>query len=203
MYPSYVIMEPYLRSTDIIDWQDPEVLSRGRELASDCETPEDVTKICFEWVRDAILHIGDHNISTVACTALEVLKTGSGVCYAKSHLLTALLRANGIPAGFCYQRLSVNDNGPPFCLHGLTAVHLPKHGWYRVDARGNNAVVSARFTPPVEDLCYTPRLPGETDLPEIWPDPLPVIIEALRTYRTKDDLWEHLPDIPIITLTQP
>ena len=30
-----------------------------------------------------------------------------------------------IPAGFCYQRLSKNEDGPPFCLHGLNAVYLP------------------------------------------------------------------------------
>ena len=32
------------------------------------------------------------------------------------------------------------------------------------------------FTPPVEALAYAPQLPGEADLPEIWPDPLPVVL---------------------------
>ncbi|WP_338430147.1 transglutaminase domain-containing protein [Synechococcus elongatus] len=35
-----------------------------------------------------------------------MLEYRTGYCYAKSHLLVALLRACSIPAGFCYQRLS-------------------------------------------------------------------------------------------------
>lgn len=66
-----------------------------------------------------------------------MLRHRTGFCYAKSHLLAALLRANGIAAGLCYQRLSVNGGGTPYCLHGLNAVFLKDFGWYRVDARGN------------------------------------------------------------------
>ena len=33
-------------------------------------------------------------------------------------------RANGIPTGLCCQRLSVGDEGAPYCLHGLNAVYL-------------------------------------------------------------------------------
>ena len=191
-------MERFLRSTDIIDWRHPGVTAKARELSMKGTAPAAIAKSCFEWVRAAIRHIGDFNIATVACSASEVLGTASGVCYAKSHLLAALLRANRIPAGFCYQRLSIDDSGPPFCLHGLTAVHLPGTGWYRLDPRGNNDTVNARFDPPREVLCYRPHLPGEADLPEIWPDPLPVVIEALRTHRTKDELWVNLPDVSLI-----
>ena len=84
----------------------------------------------------------------VTCRASDVLAARTGFCYAKSHLLAALLRANGIPAALCYQRLSIDGQGPPFCLHGLNAVHLPEHGWYRIDARGNKPGVDAQFTPP-------------------------------------------------------
>lgn len=198
MYAYTMDMAPYLSSTDIIDWHHADVLAKARELAAESTDPVAIAKVCFDWVRDNVLHIGDYNIQTVACSASEVLETASGVCYAKSHLLAALLRANGIPAGFCYQRLSVDDIGPPFCLHGLTAVWLPVFGWYRVDPRGNNQSVHAEFAPPEELLCYAPHLPGENELPEIWPEPLPVIIESLRTYRTKDELWAHLPDVPLI-----
>ena len=50
------------------------------------------------------------------------------ICYAKSHLLAGLLRANGIPAAFVYQRLRLNDDGPLFCLHGLNGAYLPDIG---------------------------------------------------------------------------
>ncbi len=118
----------------------------------------------------------------------------SGYCYAKSHLLAALLRANGIPAGLCYQRLSRDGQGAPYALHGLNATRLPGFGWYRIDPRGNRKGVNAQFAPPVEHLAFAVSLPGEADLPEIFADPLPVVVEALRTHKTTDALWENLPD---------
>ena len=105
------LMKKYLKNAEIIDWNHPEILSKAKELSANKSSMVDVAKSCFEWVRDNIKHIGDYNIETVSCSASEVLISGSGICYAKSHLLAALLRANKIPAGFCYQRFSLNDNG--------------------------------------------------------------------------------------------
>ena len=190
-------MNNYLKSTEIINWQHPAVLARAKELAGGRKDPAAVAQSCFVWVRDAIRHIGDYDIQEVSCSASEVLLSGSGICYAKSHLLAALLRANAIAAGFCYQRLSRNDNGAPFCLHGLNAVYLPAYGWYRIDARGNKAGVNAQFAPPEEHLAFAIRLAGEADLPEIWPHPLPMVIEALRRYSSKDELWDNLPDVAV------
>ena len=62
-------------------------------------------------------------------------------------------------------RLSIDDIGPPFTLHGFNAVHLRAHGWYRVDPRGCKPGLGSDFTPPVEALAYAPTLPGEGDLP--------------------------------------
>ncbi|MDK9717142.1 MAG: hypothetical protein OEL57_04435 [Trichlorobacter sp.] len=42
-----------------------------------------------------------------------------------------IVRANDIPAALCYQRLSVDDSGPPCCLRGLNAVWLDGFGWCR------------------------------------------------------------------------
>jgi len=191
-------LEEYLKSTEIIDWQHSDILSKARELAVGVEKPTDVARSCFEWVRDEIKHIGDYDIQTVACSASEVLRAGSGICYAKSHLLAALLRANSIPAGFCYQRLSRDDGRMSFCLHGLNAVYLEEYGWYRIDARGNREGVDAQFTPPQEQLAFTVQIEGEADLPEIWPEPLGIIVERLGRYKIKDQLWNNLPDIQII-----
>lgn len=162
------------------------------------DDPIVIAKRCFEWVRDEIKHSRDYGLQPVTCSASAVLLNGSGYCYAKSHLLAALLRANGIPAGLCYQRLSRDDNGESYSLHGLNAVLLPEFGWYRVDPRGNRKGVNAQFTPPVEQLAFPISLPGEANLPEIWADPLPVVVEALRTHENADTLWEELPDVILL-----
>jgi len=195
--------EPYLRRTEVIDWDQPQVLALARRLAAGADETAEIARRCFEWVRDEIMHSADYRLPRVTCAASQVLTIGSGLCYAKSHLLAALLRANGIPAGFCYQRLSRDDNGPPYCLHGFNAVWLPATGWYRIDPRGNRAGIDARFTPPIERLAFHPRLAGETDLPGILAEPLPQVVAALRSVAHTDELWDRLPDVDPTRYTAP
>jgi len=190
-------MDLFLRSTEVTDWHHPDVRSLAESLSAGFDDPLEVARRCFEWVRDEIKHSRDYRLSPVTCSASEVLRVGSGYCYAKSHLLAALLRANQIPTGFCYQRLSRDENGAPYSLHGLNAVYLADIGWYRVDARGNRPGIDAQFCPPKEQLAYPIVHPGEADLPEIWPDPLPVVVDALKSYKTAESLWECLPDITL------
>jgi hypothetical protein len=76
----------------------------------------------------------------------------------------------------------------------LNAVYLSDFGWYRIDSRGNKEDVNAQFAPPVEQLAFSAKVVGEIDFPEILSDPLPIIIEVLRQYKSKDELWDHLPD---------
>jgi hypothetical protein len=122
----------------------------------------------------------------------------TGYCYAKSHLLAALLRANGIPAGLCYQRLSIEGNGSPYCLHGLNAVYLKEFGWYRIDARGNKPGVDAQFCPPVEKLAFSANSSLEADLPEIWAEPLVDVVKILMKSKTYSEVYNNLPDVEII-----
>lgn len=187
-------MEPFLRATDVVDWTYPDVLAKAQELASRSRDSVETARRCFEWVRDTIQHSRDFRRNPVTCSASQVITAGTGYCYAKSHLLAALLRANGIPAGFCYQRLSIDDKGAPFSLHGFNAIHLPEFGWYKVDSRGNKPGINAQFTPPVEQLAFKTQFPEERDFSEILADPLPVVVTALRTYSTWDEMLKNLPD---------
>jgi len=188
-------MDWFLASTDIIDVNHPDVQKRARQLAAGREDTAEIARQCFEFVRDEIKHTQDYALRPVTCSASEVLRAGTGFCYAKSHLLAALLRANGIPAGLCYQRLSLDDAGRTHCLHGLVAVWLPGSTWYRIDPRGNRTGVDARFEPPVERLAFQLSLPGELDLPEVWADPLPVVVRALKQHATAEALGGNLPDL--------
>lgn len=199
LWTSQLTMNEYLKSTDVIDWEHPAVAQQARILRDSLSEPSDVARACFEWVRDAIKHSVDYKLKPVTCQASEVLQEGSGYCYAKSHLLAALLRANGLAAGLCYQRISCDDVGEKFCLHGFNAVNLPGYGWYRMDARGNKPGVDAQFKPPQEQLAFTLTMKGEVTLPEIWAEPLPVVVEALRSHTDAQVLMWELPDIEVWT----
>jgi len=190
-------MKQYLASTYYIDWQTDEVKAKAQQLALGLGDKTEISAACFEFVRDQIKHSNDFKLNPITCKASDVLKHGTGYCYAKSHLLAALLRANGIPAGMCYQRLTIDNDKPPFCLHGLNAIFLEPYGWYRIDARGNKKNVTAEFTPPVEQLAFPIITEGEADLPEIWAEPLPDIIAVLEKYNSYDDVAANLPDIAL------
>lgn len=187
-------MKPFLRATEIIDWHQPSVRAKALELARGASGDPQIARRCFEWVRDKIQHSSDYQRNPVTCAASEVLAHGTGYCYAKSHLLAALLRANGIPAGFCYQRLSINDQGAPFSLHGFNAIYLREFGWYRLDSRGNKPGVDAQFCPPEERLAFRLNFPEERTFTEILPDPLRIVVSALRRYSTWEEMLRNLPD---------
>jgi transglutaminase-like putative cysteine protease len=191
----------FLASTDVVNWYHPDVQTAAWFLAAGESDSVTIAKRCFEWVRAEIQHCMDFQRTEVTCRASEVLTHGTGFCYAKSHLLAALLRANRIPAGFCYQRLSIDGAGEPFCLHGLNAVWLAGHGWYRVDARGNKPGVCAEFDPPREQLAFATQLPGESMLPDILAEPLPVVVNTLRQHSTVAEVCRNLPDLPLAKIS--
>jgi transglutaminase-like putative cysteine protease len=191
-------MDPsaFLAPDVVLDWDDPIVRDRARAIKDDSTDEGDFVRRSFEWVRDRIPHSWDHKLNPVTCSASEVLKYKTGFCFAKAHLLVALLRAQGVPSGLCYQRSSVAREGKRFYLHGLCAVHLSNIGWYRMDPRGPKPGVDAQFTPPVERLAYRmDRTMGERDCRGVYARPLPVVVEALRRYRTWDEFAQNLPDL--------
>jgi transglutaminase-like putative cysteine protease len=188
-------LSPYLASSSYIDFTHPLIAAKALQLA--CENPSELAliKASFEFVRDEIQHSWDFRKNPVTCSASAVLIERTGFCFAKSHLLAALLRANNIPTALCYQRLSVSGKGAPYCLHGLNAVYLTDLGWYRLDARGNKPGVTAQFTPPLEQLAFTLTHEQERNLPERWADPMPLVVAALEKHTTITALFANLPDI--------
>lgn len=191
-------MNKFLESSTYINGEEPSIKNLAIQLADGESGDVAIAKSCFEWVRDNIKHSVDYQLNPVTCRASDVLREGTGYCYAKSHLLAALLRANKIPAGLCYQRLSIYEDGAPYCLHGLNAVYLEEYGWYRIDARGNKPGINAQFQPPREQLAFPIQFSEERDLPEIWAKPLVDVITVLEKYQTYDQVLENLPDIEVI-----
>lgn len=188
-------MQNYLRETELIDYSHPVVAALASELASECSSDVEIAKNCFIYVRDEIHHSGDYQDEITTYRASDVLKHKTGWCYAKSILLAALLRANNIPTGFAYQRLSCSEYVKDiYCLHGLNTIYLKKFGWYRVDARGNKEGVNATFNPPHEQLAFELG-EHEYDLRENYEDPLPEVIYALKTFTCYSEMIHNFPDV--------
>ena len=192
--PASAGMTAYLTANEAIDSDHPAVVRKAKELAEGLSDAQVISKKCFEFVRDEIDHSGDIQAEVTTFRASEVLAHKTGWCYAKSHLLAALLRANKIPAGLCYQRLSQGESGAPYCLHGLNAIFLKDHGWYRVDPRGNKEGVDAQFMPPQEQLAFKIQDENEGDFEAIYAAPLPEVAEALQCHADYKTMVQNFPD---------
>jgi transglutaminase-like putative cysteine protease len=196
MYPESDDLSEYLVSDAIVDWQTPAVREKALELTR--SLPDEVAKArcLYEWVRDSIPHSADAGLEIVTCTASEVLHHGTGICFAKGHLLAALLRAVTIPAGFCYQVLRLDppvDNEP--VLHGLNALYLATlDRWIRVDARGNSKGINAQFSLGKEQLAFAMVPEADEFIYEtIFAAPVSSVVNRLKMYKTRSELWEDLP----------
>ncbi|QGM44377.1 transglutaminase-like domain-containing protein [Methylocystis heyeri] len=186
----------FLSQSRYIDFDHPAVAETAARLAEGVGDETALVRRAFAFVRDEIAHSWDvRREGRPTCKASEVLLERTGFCYAKSHLLAALLRANRIPAGLCYQWLCMGDAGPPYCLHGLNAAFLKNHGWVRLDARGNKPGIDARFDPPRERLAYSLNDPGERDLPGVWAAPLADVLSVLESAESDEAVYRNLPDV--------
>jgi transglutaminase-like putative cysteine protease len=131
----------YLAGDEFIDLSHPSIRRLAGSLRAEHPDDESFARAAFEYARDGVRHSWDVQDPRVTLSASETLREGVGLCFAKAHLLTALLRAERIPAGLCYQRLT--DDGSTFTVHGLVAVHL-QGNWHRQDPRGNKTLLTRR-----------------------------------------------------------
>ncbi|MEO3978321.1 transglutaminase family protein [Streptomyces sp. CAU 1734] len=178
----------YLADCDVIDHHHPLVRETAAELrASSGGDAYAYAEAAFGYVRDTIPHSHDSGDPRVTWRASDVLRLRTGICFAKAHALTALLRAEAVPAALCYQKLEV--------VHGLVAVRLPGRAeWARQDPRGNKPGVDARFSLDGERLAFpVDREAGEMDYPVLYAAPHPRILAVLRSSADREALWARLP----------
>lgn len=190
-------IEDYLNCSDVIDYSDQAVSELADTLFNKATDETDFVRIVFEYVRDNISHSADINADELTCSASEVLKAGHGICFAKSHLLAAILRCKGVPAGFCYQKLILDDDVAPILIyHGLNGVYIKSVGkWIRLDPRGNKPGVNAQFSLETEQLAFPIRPEkGERDGLTVYPEPAPLIVSKFDKYSSREKLWDDLPD---------
>lgn len=134
-------LEDYLAADEIIDHEHPSIRELAAQLRGD--SAEQTAAAAFTYVRDRIAHSYDVDRWSAAYRASDVLAAGDAICHGQAHLLTALLRTEGIPTGLCYQQISA--------IHGLVAVRWPT-GWVRLDPRGPSGGFAT--TPADERLVY-------------------------------------------------
>lgn len=195
MTPESVCLQDYLRFTPIVDGDHPNVRMHSQHVVRGLQGDVAQVRALFAWVRDTIPHSHDIDTDVVTCAASEVLAHGTGICYAKSHLLAAMLRALRIPAGFCYQVLRRDPPQEGMVLHGLNGVFLPSlQRWVRLDPRGNVGEIDAQFSLTEERLAF-PMDPtqGEFIYDDIFVAPAPVVVEVLQTFHSRRAMWAHLP----------
>lgn len=137
-------LDNYLLELHEVNYSNPIIKKKAAELFNSSQTEIDKAKIAFEFVRDEISHSWDIQSKKVSCRASEVLTIKEGICYAKSHLLASLLRTEGIPTGFCYQRLMLFDTPEKgFCIHALNAIYFRSlNKCIRIDAREKKWIVA-------------------------------------------------------------
>ncbi|CAM3261760.1 transglutaminase family protein [Nocardioides dubius] len=179
--PPLQALEPSLclGGDDVVQTSAPAVLALARELRTGARDDVEFARAAFAWVRDEVAHSYDVDDQRVTLTATEVLEHRVGLCYAKSHLLAALLRSQSVPTALCYQLLHDAETGG-HVLHGLVAMHL-EGAWHRQDPRGNKPGVDAQFSLDDERLAWPvdPEI-GELDLPQLFASPAPSVVRALR-----------------------
>lgn len=194
-FPSSNLISDYLIEDDIIDYNHNEISKLANSLFKKSNDSIEYIKLAYEFVRDEISHSADIDEDIITCSASEVLQAGHGICFAKSHLLVALLRYKSIPSGFCYQRLILDDENPILIYHGLCGVYLAKYNkWIRLDARGNKEGINAQFSINKEHLAFSIQSElGEEDNYIVYPNPDVKILEKLRSNKTRTELFNDLP----------
>lgn len=189
-------IDEYLKADDVIDYENEGITQLADTLFKKANNEIEYIKMVYEYVRDLISHSADINEDFITCAASEVLKAGHGICFAKSHLLAALLRCKSIPSGFCYQKLILDDETAPVLIyHGLNGVYIKElKKWIRLDARGNKKGVNAQFSIENEQLAFPihPEM-GEIDDFVVYPEPDVKVLEKLRENKTRTELWDNLP----------
>ncbi|MBQ7766195.1 MAG: transglutaminase domain-containing protein [Lachnospiraceae bacterium] len=189
-------IDEYLKEDDVIDYSNKIITQLADAIYQESDSEVEYIKKAYEFVRDNVSHSADKNEDILTCSASEVLKAGHGICFAKSHLLAALLRYKSIPTGFCYQKLILDDETAPVLIyHGLNGVYISEYKkWIRLDARGNKEGENAQFSLDEEHLAFPIRAEkGEEDGFIIYPNPDKKVLERLKNYKTRTELWDDLP----------
>ncbi len=185
----------FLAETFRIDYHNPGIHTCAADLFSAAKDDTDKVRAAYLFVRDEVPHTFYLGRDVVPVTASEVLRCGTGICHTKAILLAALLRSAGIPAGFCFQRITLaDDDSQGYCLHCFNAVFLEGR-WIYLDARGNTNGKCAQFFLDEPKLAYSNRSwYEEYFFPGIYAEPHAATMAVLEKAKTLQDILDGGPD---------
>ena len=188
-------MDNFLAASEYIDFDADNIQALASELLSDGMSDIEKARVAFEFVRDEIPHSFDCGATVITARASDVLKHRTGICHAKANLLAALLRSQGIPAGFCFQRITLaDDDSMGYCVHAFNAVYVGGK-WIKLDARGNKPGVHTRFSTEEPSLAFECRPEYEEHFWKgIYAEPHLATMTALEESRCLQDVIDKLPD---------
>jgi len=147
----------FLAENKYIDFSSTMIQDKVKSLFYGMDNDIEKAKIAYKYVRDEIPHTFDIQSDIITAKASDVLKYNTGICHAKANLLAALLRSQGIPAGFCFQHLTLSDDDSSgYCIHCYNAIFIDNH-WIKVDARGNTNGKNAQFSLAEPQLAFENR----------------------------------------------
>ena len=153
-------LSAYLAETESIDYNNKNIQIKVNEIKQKSNSDMDYIEKAYIFVRDEIPHSLDIKSEIVSRKASDVLINETGICWTKSCLLAALLRANGVPSGISYQYLTRadEDDSDGYIIHALNTVFISDlNKWIRLDARGNKENVHADFSLQEERLAFPIR----------------------------------------------
>ncbi len=127
-------MEPFLVPEFNIESDSEEILEKARHISGRDTNPIFVTRKLFKWVYQEL----EKKPVVSIPSALEVLRTRVGDCNEHATLLTALLRASGIPARLCVGLVYTRGK---FFYHAWTEAYVGE--WISMDATLNQMPVDA------------------------------------------------------------
>jgi transglutaminase-like putative cysteine protease len=164
----------YLRPTEFIDSDHPDIVAKARELTRGCTSDKERLERIYLFVRDLPYDIlaSFRYLAEGKRRASDVLQAGHAFCMGKASAFVALCRASGIPARIGFQQLHCPDK--PFMSEEVRRLWgdrtLPWHSlgearlagkWLKLDATIDAPTAAAKGRP------YAREFDGEHDIPTV------------------------------------
>ena len=185
----------FLAEDRYVDFSSRVIRDKVTSLFYGIDTSVEKAKTAYEYVRDEIPHSFDVQADVITAKASDVLIYRTGICHAKSNLLAALLRAQNIPVGFCFQHIVLSaEDSLRYCVHCYNAIFIDNH-WIKVDASGNTNGKNAQFSLAEPQLAFSNRSNYDEYFWEgIYAKPHSDTMLMLEKANSLQDVIDNIPD---------